>query len=71
MESRGLKLVLEKTEAMLARGRRVCEVTSIHFQGWEVKPNKTIKILGVTCDKDITFNHHLVQTAEQATKMTT
>ena len=59
LDSRGLKMDPEKTEALLVTDRRFVQCTSIALGDHEVEWETSIKYLGVQSDRRLRFGEHL------------
>lgn len=66
MSSIGLTLVPEKTQAVLISGRRKCRKIQIRLPDTTIKPEKSIKVLGVIIDHNLSFGPHIVEAAKRA-----
>lgn len=54
-----LKLVPEKTEALLLRGKQKREEVTFTVEDITIRPSKTLKYLGITTGDRGTFSKHL------------
>jgi hypothetical protein len=63
-----LQIAAEKTEAVMLSGRN--RYGEIQFKAGEaiIKPKNCVKYLGVVMDKNLTFGHHITNTAGKAQK---
>ncbi|KAI5735555.1 hypothetical protein M8J77_020038 [Diaphorina citri] len=59
MESKGLEIAPEKTEATLLNGRKKCRPLIINIMGTNIPVKKEIKYLGVVLDKGLSFGPHI------------
>lgn len=66
LDSRGLKMALEKTEALLVTDRRSFERPVLRIGEFEVEWRKQIKYLGVVLDKKLNFRPHIHQAGLKA-----
>lgn len=68
MEQEGLKIAPEKTEAILLIGRRRMDPLELDVMGARIETTSTIKYLGVTLDRGMTFAPHVKEVAARAAK---
>lgn len=71
MTAHGLKMVPEKTEALLTVGRRKTSELKFSVENKTIIPQATITSLGITLDKYVNFKVHLQKAAEKASRMQT
>lgn len=66
MEDRGLALAPQKTEAIMFSGRRIADAPEIEVGGHQVSLARSLRYLGVTLDRNLTFSSHVGDAAERA-----
>ena len=71
MDSRGLKLALHKTEAVLMTDRRVFQKPVIRLANEVIEWRKQLRYLGVELDYKLSFGPHIKKIAERALETTT
>jgi hypothetical protein len=69
MEEIGLKLAVQKTEAVLLVGKRRPGNVKFQIGGEEILPATSLKYLGVRMDRAMTFVPHVEEVAAKAEKM--
>jgi hypothetical protein len=69
MEETGLKLAVQKTEAVLLVGKRRPGNVKFQIGGEEILPATSLKYLGVRMDRAMTFVPHVEEVAAKAEKM--
>jgi hypothetical protein len=69
MEETGLKLAVQKTEAVLLVGKRRPGNVKFQIGGEEILPVTSLKYLGVRMDRAMTFVPHVEEVAAKAEKM--
>lgn len=68
MTKRGLELAVQKTEILLATGKRRIEIGKIDICGVQIDSSKHVKYLGVILDKNGSFGPHIEYAAAKASK---
>lgn len=70
MHKNQMRLAVEKTNALIARGRRTAVTRAVFFEinGHKVQPAKTVKYLGVWLDENLNFQAHAATVSQEATK---
>ena len=71
MDSRGLKLALQKTEAVLMTDRRVFYKPVIRLGNESIEWKKQLKYLGVDLDHKLTYGPHITRIANRALETAT
>ena len=59
LDTRGLEMALEKTEALLVTDRRSYNLPQIVLGGLEVQWSRSLKYFGVQLDRRLSFGEHL------------
>lgn len=71
MDSRGLKLALHKTEAVLMTDRRVFRKPVIRLSNEIIEWKKQLRYLGVELDHKLSFGPHIMRITQRALETTT
>ena len=66
LDTRGLEMALEKTEALLITDRRSYNLPQIVLGGLKVQWSRSLKYLGVQLDRSLSFGEHLKIAAAKA-----
>lgn len=69
MESNGLSVAPEKTEAVLLVGRKKHGPIVFTINGKQFEPKKSVRYLGVTLDEKLNFAEHITWVTNKANKV--
>lgn len=71
LESNGLQIAPEKTEAVLLIGRRKVGEVRVNVAGHSITPSPALKYLGIWMQTNMSFTEHVKRTSEKAARVGT